>query len=447
MRLCIRYALLLHRHCRFDRTGQTWKGLRKLNIGAPEESSIKLIFRKRTDIMASPLSISVPAPYSPPLSSVASKLVLGGAAFSTQLHPDPTSLPVRQIIKRALDIGFRTFDTSPYYGPSEILLGDAFSQEDVVAKYNRSDITLMTKVGRIAALEFNYSPEWIRFSVNRSLERFKTSYLDVVFCHDIEYVTDAEAVAAVGVLLEFVKAGKVRYVGVSGYSIDKLVRVANLVLVHYGRPLDAVQNWAQLTLQNTRLETEGLQSLRDAGVDCIFSSSPLCIGLLRSGGVPVGSLGDFHPAPAGLREAALQASNWVESRGENLASLALRFAISRLSLASPRPPGAFTIVGGGSMWEVDANAETAGMILQPSDEIDKVKRPRHGDLRDLAIVKESRLKSDDELVLGVRKIFGEWVDFGFTSPESGWDIMTKSMVIEGAIESPQAQEVQLESKL
>ena len=137
----------------------------------------------------------------------------------------------------------------------------------------------------------------------------------------------------------------------------------------------------------------------------------------------------------------------MESQGENLASLALRFAISRLSLVSPRPPGASTIVGGGSIWEVDANAETAGMILQPSEEIDKVNRPRHGDLRDLEIVRQSRLKSDDELVLGVRKIFGEWVDFGFTSPEPGWDIMTKSMVIEGAIESPQAQEVQMESKL
>ena len=59
----------------------------------------------------------------------------------------------------------------------------------------------MTKVGRIATLEFDYSPTWIHYSVNRPLERFKTSYLDVVFCHDIEYVTDTDAVTAVGVLL------------------------------------------------------------------------------------------------------------------------------------------------------------------------------------------------------------------------------------------------------
>ncbi|KAG0649258.1 NAD(+)-specific D-arabinose dehydrogenase [Hyphodiscus hymeniophilus] len=384
-----------------------------------------------------------------PLSSIVSKLVLGGAAFSTQLHPDPTSLPVRDIIKHALKLGFRTFDTSPYYGPSEWLLGDAFSHPDVASNYSRSEIILMTKVGRIAALEFDYSPNWIRHSVNRSLDRFKTSYLDVVFCHDIEYVTDVDAVTAVGVLFELVDQGKIRYVGVSGYSIEKLVRVANLVRLQYGRPLDAVQNWAQLTLQNTRLESEGLEALRDAGVDCIFNSSPLCIGLLRSGGVPVGSLGDFHPAPKGLREAALQASRWVESRGDNLASLALRFAISRLSLASPRPPGASTIFGGGSIWEIDANMGAAEMILGTSNETRETRGEAHKDVRDFEIVRQSRLEADEELVFGVRSIFGRWLDFGFTSPDAGWDIMAKAMIVqdEGKQQIIQRNEVHLEPKL
>ena len=382
----------------------------------------------------------------PPLSSVVSKLVLGGAAFSEQLHPDPTTLPVRDIIKHALEVGFRTFDTSPYYGSSEWLLGNAFSHPDVASRYGRSEITLMTKVGRKAALEFDYSPEWIRYSVDRSLDRFKTSYLDVVFCHDIEYVTDTDAVLAVGVLFDLVSQGKVRYVGVSGYSIDKLVRVARLVKEQYGRPLDAVQNWAQLTLQNTRLESEGLEALRDAGVDCIFNSSPLCIGLLRSGGVPVGSLGDFHPAPAGLREAALQASNWLESQGENLASLALRFAISRILLASPRPPGASTIFGGGSILEIDAIMDAAKMILEESNEAKATSQERR-DVRDFQIVRKAKLEADEDLVLGVRKIFGKWLDFGFTSPEAGWDITSKAMIVQDQRKIIQPRDVQLESKL
>lgn len=383
-----------------------------------------------------------------PLSAIASKLVLGGAGFSTQLHPDPTSLPVLDIIKYALKVGFRTFDTSPYYNPSEQLLGEAFSHPDVVSNYSRLEMILMTKVGRIAAFEFDYSPKWIRYSVERSLARFKTSYLDVVFCHDVEYVTDADAVIAVGVLFDLVDEGKVRYVGISGYSIDKLVRIATLVREQYGRPLDAVQNWAQLTLQNTRLESEGLEAFRDAGVDCIFNSSPLCIGLLRSGGVPIGSLGDFHPAPAGLREAALQASTWVESRGDNLASLALRFAISRVLLASPRPPGASTIFGGGSIWEIGANMGTAETILEASKET-KESGQVHGDVRDFEVVRKSKFGADQELVLGVKKIFGKWLGYGFTSPEARWDIIKKALIVEEeqGEQKEESTEVQLESKL
>jgi len=384
----------------------------------------------------------------PPLSSVASKIVLGGAAFSTQLHPDPESLPVRDIIKHALKLGFRTFDTSPYYGPSEWLLGDAFSHPDVTSRYDRSEIILMTKVGRIAALEFNYSPEWVRFSVNRSLERFRTPYLDVVFCHDVEYVTDEDAVVAVGVLFDMAKEGKIHYVGISGYALDKLVRVANLVQERYGRPLDTVQNWAQLTLQNTKLETHGLQQLRDAGVDCVFNSSPLCIGLLRDGGVPIGSLGDFHPAPAGLREASLNASNWLESQGENLASLALRFAISQHNSTSSRPSGACTIFGGGSIWELDENLATVQAILEAS----KTKEgTQFGDLRDLRVVREDKRRHDEELVRGVRSIFGKWLDYGFESPDKGWNIETKSMAPEikgvGLAAPSHPPQLQLEAKL
>jgi hypothetical protein len=57
---------------------------------------------------------------------------------------------------------------------------------------------------------------------------------------------------------------------------------ARLAQERLGRPLDVVQNWAQLTLQNMWLKREGLAALQDASVDCICSSSPLVIGLLRS---------------------------------------------------------------------------------------------------------------------------------------------------------------------
>jgi hypothetical protein len=69
------------------------------------------------------------------------------------------------------------------------------------------------------------------------------------------------------------------------------------------------------------------------------------------------------------------------------------------------------------------------------------------DVRDFEVIRTSTLEADRELVLGVRKIFGEWLDFGFTSPEAGWDITTKAMVIEERARQDDLQDVQLESKL
>ena len=107
---------------------------------------------------------------------------------------------MRDVVRRALGLGVQTFGASPYYGPSEILPEGAFSHPDIADKYTSEHYIQMTKVGRIAASHFDYSPDWVRYSVRRLLERFKASYLNVVFCHDIEYVTDENVVTAIGVL-------------------------------------------------------------------------------------------------------------------------------------------------------------------------------------------------------------------------------------------------------
>jgi D-arabinose 1-dehydrogenase len=363
----------------------------------------------------------------PRLSSVAPKLVLGGGSWSHQTDPDPESLPVRSIVHRALDAGIRAFDTSPYYGPSEALFGDALSQPLVAKEYGRQKYILMTKVGRISTAEFDYSPEWVRFSVNRSLERLKTSYLDVVFCHDIEYVSDEEVLEAVGVLFKLVEKRIIRYVGISGYPIEKLVRVSNLVRARYNRPIDAVQCWAQLTLQNTNLERYGLSNLLAAGVDCVFNSSPLGIGLLRSGGVPVGSLGDWHPAPEGLRRAVLQASDWVEEKGENLADLALRFSVSRLANIRVKSPGASTIFSVRSVSELETNLkalETLKVLLGTAGRNNVIP----SEVRNFTPMNSDRLKKDKVLIAGVQQMLGEWVNFTLTSPEPGLGIQMKRMI-------------------
>ncbi|KAF8545358.1 NADP-dependent oxidoreductase domain-containing protein [Trichophaea hybrida] len=262
-----------------------------------------------------------------PLSEVLPPLVLGTATFTHQYNHDPHSLATTAIIHHALSSGIRAFDTSPYYGPAETLLGDALQSQSLVP---RSDYILQSKCGRIAADKFDYSPAWIRQSIEQSLQRLGTEYLDVIFCHDVEFVEPWEVFSAVQTLRELRDQGFIRYVGISGYPTDVLALLAQQVKDRTGEPLDAVMSYANYTLQNTQLFSKALDKLVDAGVDCVLNGSPLGMGLLRTQGVPVGDMGDFHPAPNALRDRCVDASNEVQKYGEKggrLEILALRFSI------------------------------------------------------------------------------------------------------------------------
>jgi aryl-alcohol dehydrogenase-like predicted oxidoreductase len=105
------------------------------------------------------------------------------ATFNYQYNADPYELDTTGLVQQALEYGIRAFDTSPYYGPSEEILGAALDTPFVRSNVPREQYFLLTKVGRIAGDEFDYSKEWVRQSVARSLQRLKTEYLDVVYCH------------------------------------------------------------------------------------------------------------------------------------------------------------------------------------------------------------------------------------------------------------------------
>ncbi|KAL3454168.1 Aldo/keto reductase family-domain-containing protein [Aspergillus insuetus] len=355
----------------------------------------------------------------PPLIQVLPPLILGGAGFSHQLTSNPNPLRTREVLKRAFELGLRAIDTSAYYEPSEELIGAALAHREM-AVYKRHQYFLMTKVGRISATKSDYSPAWIRHSVHRSLQRLRTTYLDVVFCHDIEFVSEDNALEAIGVLLEMVAVGKIRYVGISGYPIGLLARVARRARQLYGRPIDVIQTWAQLTLQNNRLEREGLQLFKDAGVQCVCSSSPLASGLLRDEGVPVGTLGDWHPAPEGLRQAARHAAQYVKSLGESLASLSLRYAIRRAQYSSTPEFSVATIIGGTSLTEVDENIATALQVLRREGGIWQWNSKGDSELRETG--SNEQLEEDALMFNGVKLIMGEWRNYSFAQdpdPQTG----------------------------
>ncbi|KAJ5946516.1 hypothetical protein N7454_003355 [Penicillium verhagenii] len=362
-----------------------------------------------------------------PLSQILPPLVLGGAGFSHQLIHNPNPTQALEVLKRAFQLGLRAIDTSAYYHPSEILLGAALSHPEITSHYSRDQYFLMTKAGRISVNHFDYSPAWIRSSVLRSLKRLQTSHLDVVFCHDVEFVPEDEVLQAVGVLIDMVQEGHIRYIGISGYRIDILARLAHRVQAQYSRPLDIIQNWAQLTLQNDRLAHEGLAAFQEAGVSCVCSSSPLAIGLLRDNGVPVGDLGDFHPAPPGLRKAAQAASEYVNARGESLAALALQYAIRRAQLESSKSLRVTTIMGITSVAELEENLASAEKVLQKSEE-DTSRWLWAIQSTPTGRPEAEGMNECDNMCVMVQKILGPWHNYSFPSPGDDWDVANKRPV-------------------
>ncbi|KAL4799525.1 Aldo/keto reductase family-domain-containing protein [Aspergillus venezuelensis] len=346
---------------------------------------------------------------STPLRELLPPLILGGAGFSYQLTSEPCPERTREVLLRAFELGIRAIDTSPYYEPSEELLGQSLSHPNFTSRYKREEYLIITKVGRVSTTKSDYSPEWIRYSVGRSLERLQTNYLDVVFCHDIELVPEENVLEAIGVLYELVLSGVVHYVGISGYPIDALARVAHRSREIYGRPLDVIQNWAQLTLQNNRLEREGLRAFREAGVSCICSSSPLASGLLRDEGVPIAALGDWHPAPQGLRKAVHTAAMYVSSQGESMVRLALQYALQRAQHCSTSDTRVGTILGGTSVAEIEENITTAARVLA---QYDGKWIWRSDGLFDTASKNEDPILGA-QLFAAVHEILGKWRNYSF----------------------------------
>src|SRR5437660_11421525 len=87
-------------------------------------------------------------------------------------------------VRVALDLGMNFIDTSPYYGRgmSEVLLGVA------LRGVPRDSYILGTKLGRYDANHFDFSAKRVVESVDVSLHRMGVEHLDIILCHDIEFV-------------------------------------------------------------------------------------------------------------------------------------------------------------------------------------------------------------------------------------------------------------------
>ncbi|KAF2457827.1 Aldo/keto reductase family-domain-containing protein [Lineolata rhizophorae] len=379
----------------------------------------------------------------PRLSSVLPPLIFGTATFNHQYNKDPYALDTVGLVAGALSLGVRAFDTSPYYGPAESLLGAALSETLASHPLPRQDYFLLTKVGRLAESEFDYSLSWVRHSIARSLARLRTDYLDVVYCHDVEFVSEDEVLGAVRELRRMRdENGTVKYIGISGYPLEVLCSLAERILRETGEPLDIVMSYANFTLQNTKLATEGMPRLKAAGVDVVPNASPLGMGLLRREGVPVGSIGDFHPSSNALRAAVRDASDFCDRHGERLEVIAIRYALESW-MRTGESVGSHGDPASGVPWQRESNEQVGGRKLGVSvmgvskfSELKKTMQVWRSILDGLENGKETAIKAgrwerDHEwslnrqravqiLAEGVHETLGEWMDYTWKSPPDGY---------------------------
>ena len=226
---------------------------------------------------------------------------------------------VFESIRVALELGLNLIDTSPYYGRgmSEVLLGIALQGVP------RNDYLLCTKLGRFDANHFDFSAKRVAESVDVSLHRLRTDHLDIILCHDIEFVPLRQIIDETLPALRKIQAsGKVRFVGISGYPMkifDVIQREADL---------DCILSYNQYTLQNTRLVDDILPAMREKGIG-VMNAGPFAARLLTNAPLP-----SWHRDSKEVQNVAREAAVFCEKQGVDIAQLALQFSCAHPELTT-----------------------------------------------------------------------------------------------------------------
>ena len=156
-----------------------------------------------------------------------------------------------------------------------------------------------------------------------SLHRLGTDHLDIILCHDIEFVPMQQIVdETIPELRKIQQQGKVRFIGVSGYP-QKLFR-----FIGDQTDIDCVLSYNQYTLQNTRFLDESVPYLKEKGVG-IMNAGPFSARLLTNAPLP-----EWLKEPPAVKDAARQAAALCEEHGVDIAKLALQFSVANEDMAT-----------------------------------------------------------------------------------------------------------------
>lgn len=223
----------------------------------------------------------------------------------------------------AIENGINLIDVSPYYGDlkAEIVLGKAL--KDV----SRDRYYLSTKVGRYfqkGEKSWDYSAERVIKSVDESLQRLNTDYIDFIHCHDVEFSDKQQIIEeTLPALHNLKKGGKVRHVGITGLPLENFRYIIDRV--DEGM-VETILTFCHYSLNDDAL-VDYLDYFEEHNVG-IINAAPLSMGLLTERGVP-----DWHPAEEEVVMACKKAVDHCLANHQKIEQLAVKFSVS-----NPRIP-------------------------------------------------------------------------------------------------------------
>ncbi len=288
-----------------------------------------------------------------------SAIGLGGNTFGATVQGEEAI----SVIRHALDVGILFIDTADSYsaGRSEELIGKTIAgrrDEVVLASKVGWGVSRGPKVGRL-------SRRWIMESVEESLRRLGTDYLDLYQAHKPDDETPLEE--TLRAMDDLVRQGKVRYIGGSNYAAWQMVQALGISQQQGLTSWVSVQpRWNMLDgLDDPHL----LAACRACGVG-IIPYTPLASGILtgkyRLGEAPVEGTraADIAAVRQRLTEAKLQAverlKSWAEARDHSVGELAIAWLLAH-------PEVSTVIIGARSAAQVDQNVQAAEWVLTPEE--------------------------------------------------------------------------------
>ena len=281
---------------------------------------------------------------------------------------------LREIVRRAVDLGVFHLDLANNYGPppggAETQLGRILAQD---LRHHRDELVISTKAGyRMWEGPFGDggSRKYLLGSLDQSLTRLGLDHVDVFYHHREDPETPLEE--TMGAPAHAVSSGKALYVGVSNYSPER-TREAARILAELGTPLLIHQ--PSYSMFNRHVEGGLLETADDLGVGlAVFS--PLQQGLLTDrylSGVPSGSRAGGSSGTLSERQVTAEdylarargLAQTAQERGQSLAQLALAWLL--------RSPQVTTeLVGASSARQLEQNVAAAQNLSFSDEELARI---------------------------------------------------------------------------